>query len=114
MFLCSALPGHISGLNHAIVTMRKGEIALFTIPPELGYGAAGSGFVPPNSFVEFEVELVSWIPVVDVCKDGGIIKRVMEKGEQIGPPGDLDEVRGTVEILNDMPCRLGLPYVNFH
>ncbi|GMP78127.1 hypothetical protein CsSME_00034178 [Camellia sinensis var. sinensis] len=29
---------------------------------------------------------------IDACKDGGIIKKVMEKGEQIGPPSDLDSV----------------------
>ncbi|KAL8214124.1 hypothetical protein R6Q57_003573 [Mikania cordata] len=30
--------------------------------------------------------------LVDVCKDGGILKRVVKKGEQTGQPGDLDEV----------------------
>ncbi|KAI7999854.1 Vesicle transport protein GOT1 [Camellia lanceoleosa] len=33
----------------------------------------------------FEVDLLSWITVVNVCKDGGIIKKVIGKGEQIGP-----------------------------
>ncbi|KAH7849821.1 hypothetical protein Vadar_023470 [Vaccinium darrowii] len=56
---------------------------------KLGQGRNG---VPPNCVIQFEVELISWIAIVDICKDGGIIKRVMEKGEQTGPPGDLDEV----------------------
>ncbi|XP_031118608.1 peptidyl-prolyl cis-trans isomerase FKBP62-like isoform X2 [Ipomoea triloba] len=75
--------------------MRKGEKALFTLPPELAFGATGSDGVPPNAATLFEVELISWITVVDVCKDGGIIKRIMEKGDLTGitgPPGDLDEV----------------------
>ncbi|KAI3460137.1 hypothetical protein Pfo_016800 [Paulownia fortunei] len=83
----------VGGLDCGIVTMRKGEIAIFTLPPELAYGALGTTGVPPNSIVQFEVELLSWITVVDVCRDGGIIKKILENGEQIGPPGDLDEVR---------------------
>nr|XP_023878158.1 70 kDa peptidyl-prolyl isomerase-like [Quercus suber]POE78746.1 peptidyl-prolyl cis-trans isomerase fkbp65 [Quercus suber] len=83
----------VSGLEHAIVTMKKGETALFTLPPELGYGVSGShGVVQPNSVVQFEVELVSWITVVDVSRDGGIIKKIMVKGESNEQPGDLDQV----------------------
>lgn len=81
-----------SGLDDGIVTMKKGERAVFVLPPELGYGAEGHDGVPPNSIVQFEVELVSWITVVDVCKDGGIIKKIVGKGEGNGTPGDLDEV----------------------
>ncbi|KAL3505106.1 hypothetical protein ACH5RR_034947 [Cinchona calisaya] len=91
----------VSGLLHGIITMRKGETALFTMPPELGYGEAGAEGVPPNSSIQFEVEFISWISVVDVCKDGGIIKRVMEKGEMMGPPGDLDEVRVKYTAMMD-------------
>ncbi|GMN35880.1 hypothetical protein TIFTF001_005588 [Ficus carica] len=81
-----------SGVDDGIITMIKGEIALFTLPAEKGYGVDGrGGVVPPNSVVRFEVELVSWISVVDVSKDGGIIKKVMEKGHGNGG-GFLDEV----------------------
>ncbi|KAK4434339.1 peptidyl-prolyl isomerase [Sesamum alatum] len=83
----------VMGVDHGIVTMRRGEMAIFTLPPELAYGASGRAGVPPNAVVQFEVELLSWITVVDVCKDGGIIKKILENGEQIGPPSDLDEVR---------------------
>ncbi|XP_009613898.1 peptidyl-prolyl cis-trans isomerase FKBP62-like isoform X2 [Nicotiana tomentosiformis] len=81
-----------TGVDCGIVTMRKGETALFTLPPRTGFGLADLDAVSSNSVVQFEVELVSWITVVDVCKDGGIIKKIMEKGELIGPPDDLDEV----------------------
>ncbi|XP_048436066.1 70 kDa peptidyl-prolyl isomerase isoform X2 [Pyrus x bretschneideri] len=73
----------VKGLDYAVVTMKKGEIALFTLPAELGYD---------NAAVRFEVELVSWIRVVDLSKDGGIIKKIVEKGERNELPGDLDEV----------------------
>ncbi|KAL1823273.1 hypothetical protein ACET3Z_010051 [Daucus carota] len=81
----------VSGLDRGIVTMKKGERALFTLPPELAYGEGTNG-VPPNSVINFQVELISWITVIDVSKDGGIIKRVLVKGEQTGKPSDLDEV----------------------
>ncbi|KAH0681435.1 hypothetical protein KY290_023599 [Solanum tuberosum] len=91
-----------AGLDRGIVTMRKGEGALFTLPSETAFGSSDSDAVSLNSVVQFEVELVSWITVVDVCKDGGIIKKILEKGEMIGPPGDLDEVlvRYVVRVLD--------------
>jgi len=85
----------VAGLDHGIITMKKGERALFTLPPELGFGVAGRDAVPTSSFVRYEVELVSWIKVVDVSKDGGIIKKIVEKGDKHERPGDLDEVLGT-------------------
>lgn len=100
-FLLGCLGDIPGGLDRGIVTMRKGEMAIFTLPSELAYGALGTTGVPPNSIVQFEVELLSWITVVDVCKDGGIIKKILENGEQNGPPGDLDEVCG---ILIDLTC----------
>ncbi|KAL6296114.1 hypothetical protein ACE6H2_004256 [Prunus campanulata] len=84
----------VKGLDHGVVSMKKGEIALFTLPAELGYGVVGGGgsVVPSNAVVRFEVELVSWITVVDLSKDGGIVKKIIEKGERNERPGDLDEV----------------------
>lgn len=60
----------LPGFDYGISTLEKGEISLFIVPPELGYGETGLIGVPPNSTVWFEVELISWITEVDVCKDG--------------------------------------------
>lgn len=76
------------------MTMKRGELALFTLPADQGYGSEGCDNVPPNSVIQFEIELLSWMSVVDVRRDGGIIKKVLEKGNRNGKPGDLDEVLG--------------------
>jgi FK506-binding protein 4/5 len=55
----------IDGLDRAVLNMKKGEIALVTIPPEYAFGSTESkqdlAVIPPNSSVVYEVELVSFV-----------------------------------------------------
>lgn len=75
--------------------MRKGERAVFTIPPDLAYGEAGSPpMVPPNSTLIFDVELISWNPIRDITGDGGILKKITREGDGWATPNDADEVLG--------------------
>jgi peptidylprolyl isomerase len=51
----------IEGWNEALKSMKKGEVRLIVIPPELGYGESGyPGVIPGNAFLVFEVELISF------------------------------------------------------
>ncbi len=53
--------GVIEGWNEALPSMKKGETRLLVIPPELAYGARGyPGAIPPDAFLVFEVELLSF------------------------------------------------------
>lgn len=83
----------IKGWDEGIKTMKKGENAIFTIPPELAYGASGSPpTIPPNATLQFDVELLSWTSVKDICKDGGIFKKILTDGDKWDNPKDRDEV----------------------
>lgn len=83
----------IKGWDQGIKTMKKGENSLFTIPAALAYGESGSPpTIPPNATLQFDVELLSWTSVKDICKDGGIFKKILAEGEKWENPKDPDEV----------------------
>nr|CAD1820641.1 unnamed protein product [Ananas comosus var. bracteatus] len=76
--------------------MNKGELALFTLPSSLGYGESGAQGVPPGADIQFEVELISWIAVVDIwdldevtvkyqvmLQDGSVVAKSPEVGLEL-------------------------------
>lgn len=50
----------IKGWEEAFLSMKKGEKRVLIIPPELGYGPAGRGPIPPDATLVFDVELVDF------------------------------------------------------
>jgi len=49
----------IKGWDEGIALLVEGDKATLTIPAELGYGAQGSGSIPANSKLIFDVELIA-------------------------------------------------------
>ncbi|KAL5222440.1 hypothetical protein ABZP36_027153 [Zizania latifolia] len=83
----------IKGWDLGIKTMKKGENSVFTIPAGLAYGESGSPpTIPPNATLQFDVELLSWTSIKDICKDGGIFKKILREGGKWENPKDPDEV----------------------
>ncbi|GAB4285015.1 MAG: hypothetical protein Kow0081_2530 [Candidatus Dojkabacteria bacterium] len=48
----------IQGWLQGTIGMKQGEVRRLYIPSELAYGETGSGLIPPNSDLIFDVELV--------------------------------------------------------
>lgn len=88
----------VASLDQGIITMKKGELALFTLSCPCGYENIAAQGVPANEVLLFEVELISWLKVVDICKDGGIIKKVLSHGDD-RLVGELDQVTGTLREI---------------
>lgn len=49
----------IKGWDSGVEGMRVGDKRRLTIPPQMAYGSQKLPGIPPNSTLEFEVELVS-------------------------------------------------------
>lgn len=49
----------IAGFDQGVIGMKVGGKRRLTIPPSLAYGTQGSGVIPPNTTLKFEVELLS-------------------------------------------------------
>lgn len=51
----------IKGWEIGLKTMKRNEIAEFSLPPELAYGERGSPpTIPPNTRLNFTIELMDW------------------------------------------------------
>ncbi len=49
----------IEGWDQGLMGLHEGSIVQLIIPPELGYGDQGTGNIPPNSTLHFQVQIVS-------------------------------------------------------
>ena len=51
----------ITGWTEGLQLMKTGGKSRLFIPPELGYGPGGTGSIPPNAVLIFDVELLEII-----------------------------------------------------
>jgi len=93
----------IKGWDLGVATMRKGEKAIFTIDPELAYGAGGSGTIPPNATLQFEVELLGFYDQEKTKWDFSVEERRAEannfkaQGNQFFKEGKFQEAKKPYE-----------------
>jgi len=75
--LSKVIPGWTEGLQ----LMAKGAKYRFWIPPQLGYGDQAAGdAIPANSVLEFDVELIDFIPAA-------VLRQQMQMQGMGGVPG---------------------------
>ncbi|KAM6937714.1 peptidyl-prolyl cis-trans isomerase FKBP4 isoform 1-T1 [Xenentodon cancila] len=89
----------IKAWDIGVATMKVGELCQFICKPEYAYGSAGSPpKIPPNATLVFEVELFEFRgeDITD-DEDGGIIRRIITKGQGYSKPNEGAAVEVTVE-----------------
>lgn len=73
--------GVVPGFSEALKLMPKGAKYRVWIKPELGYGDKDSGPIPANSVLDFEIELLDFLP------ESVIRQMQMQQMQQGGMPG---------------------------
>ncbi|XP_051953709.1 peptidyl-prolyl cis-trans isomerase FKBP4 [Xyrauchen texanus] len=93
----------IKAWDIGVATMKIGEISQLVCKPEYAYGAAGSPpKIPPNATLVFQVELFEFRgeDITD-GEDGGIIRRIITKGEGYTKPNEGASVEVFLEGRHD-------------
>merc|ERR1719162_741396 len=92
----------IKGWDLGVATMKKGEVAKFTLSPQFAYGDAGSPpKIPEKATLVFEIELISWASKDDLFRDEGAIKTLLTEGSGWQSPKTGDEVLISVIVTKE-------------
>lgn len=85
----------IKGWDEGVALLHAGDVAILTIPPDLGYGNRATGKIPANSTLVFEIEILDVQPspkMWDVeglpidSTPSGLKYIVICKGDENSPP----------------------------
>ncbi|KAG7216091.1 hypothetical protein INR49_007843 [Caranx melampygus] len=89
----------IKAWDIGVATMKLGELCQLICKPEYAYGSAGSPpKIPPSATLVFEVELFDFRGEdITEDEDGGIIRRIITKGQGYSKPNEGAAVEVTVE-----------------
>ncbi|KAG5830679.1 peptidyl-prolyl cis-trans isomerase FKBP4 [Anguilla anguilla] len=89
----------IKAWDLGVATMKIGEVCQLICKPEYAYGSAGSPpKIPPNATLIFEIELFEFHGEdVTEDEDGGIIRRIITKGQGYTKPNEGATVEVTLE-----------------
>lgn len=89
----------IKAWDLGVATMKIGEVCQLFCKPEYAYGSAGSPpKIPPNATLIFEIELFEFHGEdVTEDEDGGIIRRIITKGQGYTKPNEGATVEVTLE-----------------
>ncbi|KAK9862962.1 hypothetical protein WJX84_007718 [Apatococcus fuscideae] len=99
----------IKAWDVGVASMKLGEKAMLICRSDYAYGQHGSPpKIPANATLLFEVELMSWKSIKDISGDKGVIKTVVQEGEDWQKPSEQDEVlvhysinvKGSTEVLH--------------
>ncbi|XP_023940964.2 FK506-binding protein 59 isoform X2 [Bicyclus anynana] len=94
----------IKSWDIGVASMKKGEVCVLTCAPAYAYGVDGSPpKIPPNSTLQFEIEMISWQDEdLSPNKNQGILRRKIEEGTDTSNyPKDQAQV--TVELEGKLP-----------
>ncbi|KAM6960907.1 peptidyl-prolyl cis-trans isomerase FKBP4 [Aplochiton taeniatus] len=89
----------IKAWDIGVATMKVGELSQLICKPEYAYGTAGSPpKIPPSATLVFQVELFEFHGEdITENEDGGIVRRIITKGQGYSKPNEGAAVDVTVE-----------------